>query len=541
MSIAGGFLKDMLSKIESVVPTQPASAPSAPRPTVEQVAQPTLTPTSVLATVAQLAQPTQTPTPTSTPRPASVLATVAQPTPTSTPRPASAQTSRPAPRPASAQTSRPVPRPAPRPASALTSRPVPRPAPRPASALTPVLAAQTPTPPGATPTVEQLEQLAQPAQTPRPASALTPVLAAQTPTPPGATPRPAPTVEQLEQPTPTQTPTQTPIQTPIQTPASAPRSTVEQPTQPTQTQASEPSAPPPPPSAAPSAATAETVSERVDTPRDLRGSPSPFAPFAPSAPSAHLAMVELSKIKEAIPYGVDLVAVQAAPTGQAPVPVAEQAAELEAPPAPAQPLVTAKLAEVSQLSDDLLYNMLESISYSTDSTLLPNAPIVLDNIQKNIGDDDNYLLSFKQYGFNEEPIDYQIYYKQNELSNVKPNFLDKSFNYFVYSLDEQNVKITPIKKYYTLKDILKQIYKLFDNIIIISKNISPSPISVLHQYKDYTHNSLIFIYDSNNNGILKNIEGFIDIIPENTLPDNPISIDEYNSIKTDIYGLKIII
>jgi hypothetical protein len=207
--------------------------------------------------------------------------------------------------------------------------------------------------------------------------------------------------------------------------------------------------------------------------------------------------------------------------------------------APAQPLVTAKLAEVSQLSDDLLYNMLESISDSTDSTLLPNVPIVLDNIQKNIGDDDYYLLSFKQYGVHEEHTDYQIYYKQYELSNVKPTFLDKSFNYFVYSADENNVKITPIKKYYTLKDILKQIYKLFDNIIIISKNISSSPISVLYQYKDYTHNSLIFIYDSNNNGILKNIEGFIDIIPENTLPDNPIRIDEYNSIKTEIYNEKL--
>ena len=176
--------------------------------------------------------------------------------------------------------------------------------------------------------------------------------------------------------------------------------------------------------------------------------------------------------------------------------------------------------------------MLESIS---DSALLPN---VLSNTQKNIRDDNNYLLSFKQYTNAEEQYtDYTIYYKDNdEALNTGTNFLDKSFNYFVYSPDGTNVKITPIKKYYTLNDILKHICNLFDNIIIISKKISSSPISVLYQYKDYKHKSLIFIYNSTNNDILKNIRGFIDIIPENTRPDNPITIDEYNSIKTEIYN-----
>ena len=205
---------------------------------------------------------------------------------------------------------------------------------------------------------------------------------------------------------------------------------------------------------------------------------------------------------------------------------AEQPAELAAE--------AAELAKVSQLSDDLLHHMLESISDSTDSALLPK---VLSNTQKNISDDDNYLLSFKQYTNAEQYTDYTIYYKDNdEALNTGTNFLDKSFNYFVYSPDGTNVKITPIKKYYTLNDILKHICNLFDNIIIISKNISSSPISVLYQYKDYKHKSLIFIYNSTNNDILKNIRGFIDIIPENTRPDNPITIDEYNSIKTEIYN-----
>jgi hypothetical protein len=204
---------------------------------------------------------------------------------------------------------------------------------------------------------------------------------------------------------------------------------------------------------------------------------------------------------------------------------AEQPAELAAE--------AAELAKVSQLSDDLLHHMLESISDSTDSALLPK---VLSNTQKNISDDDNYLLSFKQYTNAEQYTDYTIYYKDNDALNTKTNFLDKSFNYFVYSLDDINVKITPIKKYYTLNDILKHICNLFDNIIIISKKISSSPISVLYQYKDYKHKSLIFIYNSTNNDILKNIRGFIDIIPENTRPDNPITIDEYNSIKTEIYN-----
>jgi hypothetical protein len=194
----------------------------------------------------------------------------------------------------------------------------------------------------------------------------------------------------------------------------------------------------------------------------------------------------------------------------------------------------AELAKVSQLSDDLLHHMLESISDSTDSALLPK---VLSNTQKNISDDDNYLLSFKQYTNAEQYTDYTIYYKDNdEALNTGTNFLYKSFNYFVYSPDGTNVEITPIKKYYTLNDILKQICNLFDNIIIISKNISSSPISVLYQYKDYKHKSLIFIYNSTYNDILKNIRGFIDIIPQNTRPDNPITIDEYNSIKTEIYN-----
>ena len=204
----------------------------------------------------------------------------------------------------------------------------------------------------------------------------------------------------------------------------------------------------------------------------------------------------------------------------------EQPAELAAE--------AAELAKVSQLSDDLLHHMLESISDSTDSALLPK---VLSNTQKNISDDDNYLLSFKQYTNAEQYTDYTIYYKDNdEALNTGTNFLDKSFNYFVYSPDGTNVKITPIKKYYTLNDILKHICNLFDNIIIISKKISSSPISVLYQYKDYKHKSLIFIYNSTNNDIFQNIRGFIDIIPENTRPDNPITIDEYNSIKTEIYN-----
>ena len=216
------------------------------------------------------------------------------------------------------------------------------------------------------------------------------------------------------------------------------------------------------------------------------------------------------------------------------------AAESTPPPSPT---VAAELAEqpaelgaaeleVSQLSDDLLYHMLESISDSTDSALLPK---VLSNTQKNISDDDNYLLSFKQYTNAEQYTDYTIYYKDYDALNTGTNFLDKSFNYFVYSPDGTNVEITPIKKYYTLNDILKQICNLFDNIIIISKNISSSPISVLYQYKDYKHKSLIFIYNSTYNDILKNIREFIDIIPENTRTDNPITIVEYNSIKTEIY------
>ena len=151
---------------------------------------------------------------------------------------------------------------------------------------------------------------------------------------------------------------------------------------------------------------------------------------------------------------------------------------------------------------------------------------------------ENEKLFFKQYST--DSTTYEIYYKASgefnkasEYTNIsKEKEMNKSFNYLIYK-NEKDILIKPIKKYYTLKDILKQIYKSYDNIIIVSKDkdIGEKTNNILYQYKDYNKINLIFIYndkDNNNDDIDKLIDA------KNNYEQNIISQEDYNKIKEEV-------
>ena len=148
--------------------------------------------------------------------------------------------------------------------------------------------------------------------------------------------------------------------------------------------------------------------------------------------------------------------------------------------------------------------------------------------------DENENLFFKLSSV--DSTTYEIYYKalgdfnkDSEYTNIsKEKEMNKSFNYLIYK-NGNDILIKPIKKYYTLKDILKKIYESYDNIIIVSKDkdIGKETNNILYQYKDYNKINLIFIYndkDINND----DIDGLIDA--KNNYEQN-ITVTEYDIIK----------
>jgi hypothetical protein len=142
---------------------------------------------------------------------------------------------------------------------------------------------------------------------------------------------------------------------------------------------------------------------------------------------------------------------------------------------------------------------------------------------------------FKKYGLSS--IEYEIYYKggdENEgviISDIDKN---KGFNYFIYKQDNSKIIINPIKKYYTLTDILKYIYKLYKKIIIVSKGRDIQNSGHLYQYKDYNKINLIFIYDNIIN--INNINNMLFDTNKNNSYYGNITIEEYNNINTEIYS-----
>ena len=106
--------------------------------------------------------------------------------------------------------------------------------------------------------------------------------------------------------------------------------------------------------------------------------------------------------------------------------------------------------------------------------------------------------------------------------------MNKSFNYLIYKNDN-DILIKPIKKYYTLKDILTKIYDSHDNIIIVSKDkdIGQETNNILYQYKDYNKINLIFIYNDNDN----NNDDIYELIDAENNYEQNISQEDYNNIK----------
>jgi hypothetical protein len=149
---------------------------------------------------------------------------------------------------------------------------------------------------------------------------------------------------------------------------------------------------------------------------------------------------------------------------------------------------------------------------------------------------ENEKLFFKQYST--DSTTYEIYYKalgdfnkDSEYTNIiKKKEMNESFNYLIYK-KEDNILIKPIKKYYTLKDILKQIYDSHDNIIIVSKDkdIGEKTNNILYQYKYYNKINLIFIYNDKDNNNNDDIDELIDA--KNNYEQNIISQEDYNNIK----------
>jgi hypothetical protein len=154
--------------------------------------------------------------------------------------------------------------------------------------------------------------------------------------------------------------------------------------------------------------------------------------------------------------------------------------------------------------------------------------------RRKIYDDEEGLLFIKRSSV--DSITYEIYYKalgdfnkDSEYTNIsKEKEMNKSFNYLIYKNDN-DILIKPIKKYYTLKDILTKIYESYDNIIIVSKEKEKDigqETNILYQYKDYNKINLIFIYNDNN--INNDVDKLIDA--ENNYEQN-ISQEDYNNIK----------
>jgi hypothetical protein len=136
-----------------------------------------------------------------------------------------------------------------------------------------------------------------------------------------------------------------------------------------------------------------------------------------------------------------------------------------------------------------------------------------------------------------ESTTYEIYKKalgdfdkDSEYTNISnEKEMNKSFNYLIYKKKEDNILIKPIKKYYTLIDILTKIYDSHDTIIIVSKDkdTEQETNNILYQYKDYNKINLIFIYNDNDNNN-DDIDKLIDT--ENNY-EQTINQEDYTKIK----------
>ena len=114
------------------------------------------------------------------------------------------------------------------------------------------------------------------------------------------------------------------------------------------------------------------------------------------------------------------------------------------------------------------------------------------------------------------------------------NYLLKSYNYLIY-INNGKIEVFKIKRYYNLKHILKYIYIIYKDIIIISKKIASIHSSeFLYQYNKYLSVNLIFIYKNIGETDINNLPNFKKIILDNKNTLN-ITIVNCNFIKNVIY------
>ena len=138
--------------------------------------------------------------------------------------------------------------------------------------------------------------------------------------------------------------------------------------------------------------------------------------------------------------------------------------------------------------------------------------------------------------------------KNNAPFNIDDSLL-KSYNYLIYIINNK-IEVFKIKRYYNLKHILKNIYKKYQDIIIISKKnafkkdaLEKDALDTLYQYSEYLSINLIFIYKNIGENDINNLPKFKKQVLNKNVNSKTIEIDidTCNTIKTIIKKKEVLI
>jgi hypothetical protein len=138
--------------------------------------------------------------------------------------------------------------------------------------------------------------------------------------------------------------------------------------------------------------------------------------------------------------------------------------------------------------------------------------------------------------------------KNNAPFNINDSLL-KSYNYLIYIINNK-IEVFKIKRYYNLKHILKNIYKNYQDIIIISKKnafkkdaLEKDALETLYQYSEYLSINLIFIYKNIGENDINNLPKFKKQVLNKNVNSKTIEIDidTCNTIKAIIKKKEVLI
>ena len=133
--------------------------------------------------------------------------------------------------------------------------------------------------------------------------------------------------------------------------------------------------------------------------------------------------------------------------------------------------------------------------------------------------------------------------KNNAPFNINDSLL-KSYNYLIYIINNK-IEVFKIKRYYNLKHILKNIYKNYQDIIIISKKnaFKKDALETLYQYSEYLSINLIFIYKNIGENDINNLPKFKKQVLNKNVNSKTIEIDidTCNTIKAIIKKKEVLI